>query len=52
MTDVTRYEQAMLAHVRANHAALLTDIREKRDLSKETTEALKSALDAFGKTFA
>ncbi|QNQ07837.1 F0F1 ATP synthase subunit alpha [Sphingomonas alpina] len=49
---VVRYEQAMLADLRANHAAVLTDIREKRDLSKETTEALKSALEAFGKTFA
>ncbi|MGH6614653.1 F0F1 ATP synthase subunit alpha [Sphingomonas sp.] len=49
---VVRYEQAMLADLRANHAAVLTDIREKRDLSKETTEALKSALAAFGKTFA
>ncbi|MES2057450.1 MAG: F0F1 ATP synthase subunit alpha, partial [Pseudomonadota bacterium] len=49
---VVRYEQAMLADLRANHAAVLTDIREKRDLSKETTEALKSALATFSKTFA
>ena len=49
---VTRYEQAMLADMRANHADLLTDIRDKRDLSKETTEALKAALGAFAKTFA
>ncbi|OYX37720.1 F0F1 ATP synthase subunit alpha [Sphingomonas sp. 32-62-10] len=49
---VTRYEQAMLADMRANHADLLTDIRDKRDLSKETTEALKSALGNFAKTFA
>ncbi|OYY65400.1 F0F1 ATP synthase subunit alpha [Sphingomonas sp. 28-62-11] len=49
---VTRYEQAMLADMRANHADLLTDIRDKRDLSKETTEALKTALGNFAKTFA
>ncbi len=49
---VTRYEQAMLADMRANHADLLTDIRDKRDLSKETTEALKTALAAFAKAFA
>ena len=49
---VVRYEQAMLAEMRSNHAALLTDIRDKRDLSKETTEALKTALGAFSKTFA
>ncbi len=49
---VTRYEQAMLADMRANHADILTDIRDKRDLSKETTEALKTALAAFAKAFA
>ncbi len=49
---VVRYEQAMIAAMRADHADLLTDIREKRDLSKETTEALKTALGAFSKTFA
>ncbi|WP_010183604.1 F0F1 ATP synthase subunit alpha [Sphingomonas sp. PAMC 26605] len=49
---VVRYEQAMLATMRSDHADLLTDIRDKRDLSKETTEALKTALGAFSKTFA
>lgn len=49
---VVRYEQAMLAEMRSSHAGLLTDIRDKRDLSKETTEALKTALGAFSKTFA
>jgi len=49
---VTRYEAAMLADMRANHADILTDIRDKKDLSKETTEALKTALAAFAKTFA
>ncbi|MBY0304975.1 MAG: F0F1 ATP synthase subunit alpha [Sphingomonas sp.] len=49
---VTRYEQAMLADMRANHADILTDIRDKKDLSKETTEALKTALGNFAKTFA
>ncbi|WP_353205369.1 F0F1 ATP synthase subunit alpha [Sphingomonas sp.] len=49
---VVRYEQAMLTVMRTDHADLLTDIRDKRDLSKETTEALKTALGAFSKTFA
>ena len=49
---VVRYEQAMLAAMRSDHADLLTDIRDKRDLSKETTAALKTALGAFSKTFA
>jgi F-type H+-transporting ATPase subunit alpha len=49
---VVRYEQAMLSTMRSDHADLLKDIRDKRDLSKETTEALKTALGAFSKTFA
>jgi F-type H+-transporting ATPase subunit alpha len=49
---VVRYEQAMIATMRSDHADLLADIRDKRDLSKETTEALKTALGAFAKTFA
>jgi len=52
VTDVTRYEGAMLAHMRSAHADLLADIRNKRELTKETTDALKDALTAFGKTFA
>ena len=50
--QVTRYEAAMLAELRSDHAGLLEDIRAKRDLSKETTEGLKGALDQFAKTFA
>ena len=49
---VTRFEAAMLADMRANHADILTDIRDKKELSKETTEALKVALGAFSKAFA
>ena len=50
--QVTRYEAAMLQHFRSAHADILADIREKRELTKETTDALKEALAAFGKTFA
>ncbi len=49
---VTRYEAAMLADMRANHADLLADIRDKRDLSDDTKAKLKDALAAFAKTFA
>lgn len=49
---ITRYESAMLSDMRANHAGVLADIRDKRDLSKDTTEKLKGALDQFAKTFA
>ncbi len=50
--DVTRYEAAMLTEMRANHADVLTMIRETRDLGDEAKGKLKDALDAFGKTFA
>ncbi|WP_066651375.1 MULTISPECIES: F0F1 ATP synthase subunit alpha [Sphingomonas] len=52
VADVTRYEGAMLAHMRSAHADLLADIRNKRELTKETTDALKAALGDFAKTFA
>ena len=52
VTDVTRYEEAMLADLRANHAGVLTKIRETKDLGDEAKGGLKSALDAFAKTFA
>ncbi len=50
--QITRYEAAMLSDMRANHAHVLADIRDKRDLSKDNTEALKGALDQFAKSFA
>jgi F-type H+-transporting ATPase subunit alpha len=49
---VTRFEASLLAHVRADHAALLTDIRDKKDLSADTTAKLKELIGAFAKTFA
>jgi F-type H+-transporting ATPase subunit alpha len=49
---VTRFEAAMLQDMRTNHADILKDIHDKRDLSDETKGKLKSALDAFAKSFA
>jgi F-type H+/Na+-transporting ATPase subunit alpha len=49
---VTRYEAAMLADLRANHAGVLDAIRNERDLSDDTKAKLKAALDQFAKTFA
>ncbi|WP_448501731.1 F0F1 ATP synthase subunit alpha [Sphingomonas sp.] len=51
-TDVVRYEQAMLADMRANHADVLTAIRDSKDLGDETRGKLKDALAAFAKNFA
>jgi F-type H+-transporting ATPase subunit alpha len=49
--DVVRYEAAMLAHMRSEHAAILKTIRESGDLADDTKAALEAALAAFGKTF-
>ena len=52
VSDVTRYEEAMLADLRSNHADMLKGIRESRDLSDDSKAALKAALDKFTKSFA
>ncbi|MDF0489072.1 F0F1 ATP synthase subunit alpha [Sphingomonas sp. H39-1-10] len=52
VADVVRYEAAMLADLRANHADVLALIRDTKDLGDEAKGKLKGALDAFAKTFA
>ena len=52
VADVVRYEEAMLADMRANHADVLKMIRDTKDLGDDAKKALVAALDAFGKTFA
>ncbi|HEX7852920.1 MAG TPA: F0F1 ATP synthase subunit alpha [Sphingobium sp.] len=52
VNDVTRYEAAMLTHLRHDHADILTAIRDSKDLGDEPKKKLVAALDAFGKTFA
>lgn len=52
VSDVTRFEEAMIADLRANHGDVLKGIRESRDLSDDSKAALKAALDKFVKTFA
>ncbi len=49
--DVVRYEEAMLSHMRSDHADVLKAIRESGDLADDTKESLENALAAFGKTF-
>jgi F-type H+/Na+-transporting ATPase subunit alpha len=49
---VTRYEEAMISDLRANHAGVLKTIRDTKDLGDDAKAGLKSALDAFAKTFA
>ncbi|MGK6318265.1 F0F1 ATP synthase subunit alpha [Sphingomonas sp. DT-204] len=50
--DVVRYEAALLADLRANHADVLAGIRDTKDLGDDLKAKLKDALDAFAKTFA
>ncbi|WP_439566806.1 F0F1 ATP synthase subunit alpha [Sphingopyxis sp.] len=51
-TDVSRYEQAMLAYLRSDHADVLTAIRDSKDLGDDAKKGLVAALDAFAKIFA
>ncbi|AHE53511.1 F0F1 ATP synthase subunit alpha [Sphingomonas sanxanigenens] len=49
---VTRFEAALIADLKANHADVLTTIRTTKDLGDEVKGKLKAALDQFAKTFA
>ncbi len=55
---VVRYEAELLRHIRAEKQALLADIRDQKDISKngkdggKIEDAIKSTLEAFSKTFA
>ncbi len=52
VSDVTRYEEAMISDLRANHKGVLKMIRDTKDLGDDAKAGLKAALDAFAKTFA
>jgi F-type H+-transporting ATPase subunit alpha len=49
--DVGRYEQEVLAYLRAEHADILAGIREGGTLSDENEQKLIGALDAFADIF-
>ena len=52
LSDVTRFEEALLARVRADHAELLATIRDEGELSEDTDKSLTAILEAFTKSFA
>ncbi len=52
VADVGRYERELLSHLHAKHQGLLDAIRTKKALDGDIEAQLKSALDAFTKTFA
>ena len=51
VSDVTRYEEAMLMELRNNNATILKAIRETRDLGDATKKELVEALDLFATMF-
>jgi len=50
--DVVRFEAAMLAHFRSQHADVLAEIRDTKAFENGTRDKVKAVLDAFAKTFA
>jgi F-type H+-transporting ATPase subunit alpha len=52
VAQVRPFEQGLLAALRSKHADILDQIRTSKELSKETGDKLKAAVDSFAKTFA
>jgi F-type H+-transporting ATPase subunit alpha len=48
---VTDFENGFLALLRSDHAGLLSDIREKRELTDNSRAGLKDVAEAFSKVF-
>ena len=44
--DVQRFEAELLRYMRAEHQDILDDIRDKKEISKETGDKLKAAVAA------
>ena len=49
--DVRRFEAEFLAYLESQHASVMGEIRDTRDLSDANLASLVSAIDAFKKTF-
>ena len=52
LRDVGRFEQGLLAEMRAKGGDLLEAIRTEREISKDTEEKLKAFFDGYAKAFA
>jgi F-type H+-transporting ATPase subunit alpha len=52
VSQVRPFEQGLLNVLRSKHADILDSIRTSKELSKETGDKLKAAVDSFAKTFA
>jgi F-type H+-transporting ATPase subunit alpha len=51
LADIQRYEKELLDHIRANHADILSTIRDSGKLEEEVEQKLIAALDAFADVF-
>ena len=51
VADVRRYEKELHAHLDARHPGLLKEISEKKELTKELTEQVKTVLAEFADLF-
>ncbi|CAI4054722.1 hypothetical protein SKDZ_02G0110 [Saccharomyces kudriavzevii ZP591] len=51
LSRIGEFESSFLSYLKSNHDELLTEIREKGELSKELMASLKSATESFVATF-
>ncbi len=52
VSKVGKFEQGLLAHMRSEGKAILATIRDEKQLSDATRDALKAAVETFAKNFA
>jgi F-type H+-transporting ATPase subunit alpha len=52
VSDVPRFESELLRFMRAEHPGILDSIRDKKEITKETGDDLKKAVDKFANAFA
>jgi F-type H+-transporting ATPase subunit alpha len=52
VSAVRRFEDELLRFMRAEHPGILAAIRDSNEISKETGDKLKAAVDKFAKAFA
>jgi len=52
VSSVQRFEAELLRYMRAEHPDILATIRDQKEISKETGDKLKAAVDKFAKAFA
>jgi F-type H+-transporting ATPase subunit alpha len=52
VSEVGRFEEELLRYMRAEHPDILASIRDKKEITKETGEDLKKAVNKFAEAFA